>query len=179
MEFVNARLYKKQVKRLYRSAFPRNERAPFWLLMKRCDTGRDTLYALIDDNEFIGLVYTIKTEKMVYVFFLAIEEKMRGKGYGTEVLKKLSEMYPDLAISLMIEDPDEEGAENLDERINRLKFYERNGFRRLSIKINEAGVNYELLGTDDTVTQADFLMMMKDYVGPLLFKILYRRTKTK
>ncbi len=179
MEFVNARLYKKQVKRLYRSAFPRNERAPFWLLMKRCDTGRDTFYALIDDNEFIGLVYTIKTEKMVYVFFLAIEEDARGKGYGTEVLKKLSEMYPDRAIALMIEDPEEKSAENLKERVERLRFYEKNGFQRLSIKINEAGVGYELLATDATVTQKDFLAMMKDYVGALLFKILYRKTNKK
>ena len=115
----------------------------------------------------------------ISVFFLAIEEEKRGKGYGTEVLKELRKMYPDLAISLMIEDPEETDAENLNERINRLKFYERNGFQRLSIKINEAGVNYELLGTEDTVTQADFLMMMKDYVGALLFKILYRKTKTK
>lgn len=147
--------------------------------MKRCETPKDTFYALVEDNEFIGLLYTIKTEKMVYVFFFAIEEKMRGKGYGTEVLKKLSEMYPDRAISLMIEDTDEEDAENLDERIGRLKFYEKNGFQRLFIKINEAGVNYELLGTTDTVTQQDFLMMMKDYVGLLLFKILYRKTNVK
>lgn len=179
MEFVSAKLHKKQVKRLYKSAFPRNERAPFWLLMKRCETPRDTFYALVEDNEFIGLVYTIKTEKMVYVFFLAIAEEKRGKGYGTEVLKTLREKYSDRAIALMIEDPEDENAENLEERIERLKFYEKNGFRRLSIKINEAGVRYELLGTDDTVTQADFLMMMKDYVGALLFKILYRKTNKK
>ncbi len=177
MEFINAKSYKKQIKRLYRSAFPREERAPFWLLMKRCDNGRDTFYALIDNNEFIGLVYTIKTEKMVYVFFLAIEENKRGKGYGTEVLRTLRAMYPDRAIALMIEDPEEQDADNKEERKGRLKFYEQNGFRRLSIKINEAGVGYELLGTDETVTQTDFLMMMKDYVGAFLFKILYRKTE--
>lgn len=179
MEFVNANEYKRQVKRLYRSAFPKEERAPFWLLMKRCDTPRDTFYAIVENNEFIGLLYTIKTEKMVYVFFFAIEEEKRGKGYGTNVLKELCKMHPDRAISLMIEDPEVKNAENKDARIKRLAFYEKNGFQRLSVKINEAGVSYELLGTDDTVTQQDFLMMMKDYVGALLFKILYRKTNRK
>lgn len=175
MEFVSAKKHTKQVKSLYRSAFPKNERAPFFLLMHRRDNGRDTFYALEENHEFIGLAYTIKTDKMVYVFFLAIEEDARGKGYGTEVLKKLREMYPDRAIALMIEDPEEKSAENLEERIERLKFYEKNGFQRLSIKINEAGVNYELLATENIVTQADFLMMMKDYVGTMLFRILYRK----
>ena len=79
----------------------------------------------------------------------------------------------------MIEDPEEPDAENMDERINRLEFYQRNGFERLHIKINEAGVNYELLGTDASVTQAAFLGMMKDWLGSFLFRIIYRKMNVK
>lgn len=176
MQFTDARKYKKQIKKLYKSAFPFYERAPFSLLMKRTDNGRDSFYAIVEENSFIGLVYTITCEKMVYVFFLAVTEENRGKGYGSKMLEKIREMHGGKPVTLMIEDTEETSAKNMDERIRRLKFYERNGFKRLHIKINEAGVRYELLGTDNTVTQADFLALMKEYIGGFLFKIIYRKT---
>ena len=179
MQFSDARKYKKQIKKLYRSAFPANERAPLFVLFRRTGNGRDSFCAVEDNERFIGLVYTISTAKFVYVFFLAVAEEMRGKGYGTGILARLKEMHSDKAVCLMIEDPEEPDAENTDERINRLKFYQRNGFERLYIKINEAGVNYELLGTDKSVTQAAFLGMMKDWLGKFLFKIIYRKMNVK
>ncbi len=179
MQLSDARKYKKQVKKLYRSAFPANERAPLFLLLLRTDNGRDSFYAVEDNGRFIGLVYTISTAELVYVFFLAVTEEMRGKGYGTGILAQLKEMHGDKTVCLMIEDPEEPDAENMDERINRLEFYQRNGFERLYIKINEAGVNYELLGTDASVTQAAFLGMMKDWLGSFLFRIIYRKMNVK
>ena len=73
MQFSDARKYKKQIKRLYRTAFPANERAPLFLLFRRTDNGRDSFWAVVDEEKFVGLVYTISTAKMVYVFFLAVE----------------------------------------------------------------------------------------------------------
>lgn len=179
MQFTDARKYKKQVKKLYKSAFPFYERAPLSLLMKRTDNGRDSFHAILEENSFIGLIYTIASEKMVYVFFFAITDENRGKGYGSKVLEEIRKMHGGKPITLMIEDTEEKNAKNMDERIRRLKFYERNGFQRLCIKINEAGVRYELLGTDNSVTQADFLALMKEYIGGFLFKIIYIKTKRK
>lgn len=177
MKFEDAKKYKKQMKKLYKSAFPLNERAPFPLLMHRCDNGRDNFYAIVDEDNFIGLVYTISREKLVYVFFLAVTEENRSRGYGSEILDKIKEMNPHKAIALVIEDTEDKDADNLEERIRRLGFYERNGFQRLYIKINEAGVIYELLGTDPAITQADFLNLMKDWLGGFLFKFIYRKMK--
>lgn len=177
MKFEDARKHKKEITRLYKTAFPRIERPPIWLLFYRTDNGRDNFYAVLDKNEFIGLVYTIKTEKMVYVFFLAVAEGKRQKGYGTKILSEIRKMYPNQVITLLIEDTEDINADNIEQRMRRLKFYETNGFSRLHIKINEIGVVYELLGTENSVTQADFLELMKDYVGTFLFKIMYRKTK--
>ena len=122
-------------------------------------------------------MYTIEDEGMVYVFFFAIEDEKRGKGYGSKVLSMVKEMYPNRTITLMIEDTAQTDAENYEQRIQRLKFYERNGFMQLHIHINEADVDYELLGTQKGVTQAAFLKLMKNYTGTLLYKFLYKRTK--
>ena len=176
MEFLDAKNYKKEIKKLYRTAFPKNERAPLFLLFKRTNNGRDSFYAVSDNKEFVGLIYTISTRKLTYVFFLAVKEEMRGKGYGSKILDKIKKDSVNKTVILMIEDTEKEDCDNIKERLERLRFYEKNGFKKLMIKINEAGVDYELLGTELNVTQADFLNLMKDYVGSLLFKYLYRKT---
>ncbi len=176
MKLVDARKHRKEVKHLYITAFPKEERAPFSLLMHRVNNGRDSFYAVEDNGEFVGLVYTIRKKKLVYVFFLAVAEEKRGMGYGTRILRCIKRLNPGCVISLMIEDTEDTSADNYEQRINRLGFYQANGFQQLHVKINEAGVDYELLGTEDTVTQADFLTLMKDYAGALLYKFLYRKT---
>lgn len=177
MKLVDARKHRKEVKHLYVTAFPKEERAPFALLMQRVNNGRDSFYAVEDNGEFVGLVYTIQKDKLVYVFFLAVVEEKRGMGYGTRILRCIRRLHPGCVISLMIEDTEEKDVDNYEQRINRLGFYKANDFKQLDVRINEAGVAYELLGTDDSVTQADFLALMKDYTGPLLYKFLYRKTK--
>lgn len=176
MKLVDARKHRKEVKKLYITAFPKEERAPFALLMHRVNNGRDSFYAVEDKGEFVGLVYTIRKETLLYIFFLAVVEEKRGQGFGTRILRAIKKLNPECVISLMIEDTDDTSAENYEQRVNRLGFYQANGFKQLHVKINEAGVDYELLGTEDSVTQADFLALMKDYTGTLLYKFLYRKT---
>ena len=176
MKLVDARKHRKEVKKLYVTAFPREERAPFSLLMSRANNGRDSFYAVEDNGQFVGLVYTIRKDKLVYIFFLAVVEEKRGMGYGSRILRCIHKLNPGCVISLMIEDTADTSADNYEQRINRLGFYKNNGFMQLDVRVNEAGVAYELLGTEDSVTQADFLALMKDYTGPLLYKFLYRKT---
>ena len=72
---------------------------------------------MLDNNEFLGLVYTISTKKLVYVFFLAVTEENRSKGYGSKILDKIKEMNPQKIVTLAIEDTEDENANNLEERI--------------------------------------------------------------
>lgn len=177
MKLVEAKKYKKEIKQLYVSAFPKEERAPIFVLYCKTKDKRNHFYAVEENDKFAGLVYTIQDVGMVYVFFLAIAEEKRGQGYGTKVLATLKEMYPDRTITLMIEDTADTSADNYAQRVQRLRFYKKNGFQQLHIRINEAGVGYELLGTKENVTQADFLELMKNYVGGILFKWLYKKTE--
>lgn len=177
MEFVNAKEYKNKVRRLYRSAFPANERAPFWMMLSKTKDANNNFHAVTDNSNFIGLVYTIKSDNAVYVFFLAVDENKRGNGYGTKILEMIKNRHPDLPVMLMIEDTDIKDADNYEERLSRLEFYKKNGFKQLHIKIIEAGVNYELLGTEDTITLDNFFEIMKSFLGGFLFKIIYRKMK--
>ncbi len=174
MELALAAKYRKQVKKLYKTAFPKNERAPFGFLMRRTENGRDSFSAVLEDGRFIGLTYTIHVGNLVYLFYLAIVEEERGKGYGTKILKLIRDSYSDCAIILSVEDTDLLTAENYDQRIRRLGFYESNGYKKLGVKITEIGVVYDLLCTDENVTKKDFLSLMKNYLGPMRFKLIYK-----
>jgi len=177
MQLADAKNYKKQIKKLYNKAFPKCEQTPFSFLLRKTKDKRNAFYAILDGDEFIGLTYIIKGEKIVYVFYLAIMEEHRGKGYGSAVLTLIKEQYPDKVITLAIEDTAEVDAPNYSERMSRLAFYKRNGFGQLNIRINEVGVVYELLGTSTGITQADFLDLMKKYMGTFVFRFVYRKTK--
>lgn len=177
IQLADVKKYKKQVKRLYHEAFPKCERAPFFFLRLKAKEDTNAFYAVVDEDAFVGLVYTIRNEKMVYVFYLAIAEEQRGNGYGSKVLSLIKAQYPNHVVTLAIEDTADRTADNYAQRIKRLGFYERNGFTQLQIRVNEAGVVYELLGTESGVTQAEYLDLMRNYLGAALYKLVYRRTK--
>lgn len=174
MQLENATKYKQQIKHLYRTAFPKEERAPLFFLFHKTKQKNNSFYAVVDNGEFVGLVYTIENERMVYVFFFAIEEAKRGKGYGTKVLSLIKEMYQERAVTLEIEDTADQNADNYEQRINRLGFYQRNGFKQLQIRVNEAGVVFELLSTEEGITREEFLNLMKNFLGEILFRFVYR-----
>ena len=174
--FEDPKKFKKQIKKLYRSAFPADERAPLFLLYRKSKREINSFYAVTAENEFAGFAYTIRGERAVYVFFLAVKEELRGRGYGSSVLAKIKKLYPELTVILMIEDTADTSAKNYDERIERLDFYRKNGFNRLNVQINEAGVEYELLGTDSNAGEEDFYSIMKSFLGSVLFKLIYRKS---
>ena len=136
----------------------------------------NSFIAVTSDGEFAGLYYTIKNENIIYIHFLAVYKEKRGQGIGTKIWERIKKENPDYTVVLMIEDTELENIKNKEERLNRLKFYQSNGYIKLGIKINEAGVEYELLGTDNNVTKADFLSLMKNYCGKFYYKYLYRKT---
>lgn len=177
LEFRDAGNYKKQVARLYRRAFPLMEKLPLPFLYYRAKRGIGSFHAIAEDGVFAGLIYTMRLENLVCLYYFAIEENRRGRGTGRNVLQMLRERYPDCAIVLLIEDTADPTVSNYAQRIGRVGFYERGGFRQLHIHIKEAGVAYELLGTDAGITKDDYLMMMRTFFGGLLYRILYERQK--
>ncbi|MBQ9062306.1 MAG: hypothetical protein IJ121_05715 [Eubacterium sp.] len=177
LEFRDARKYKKQIAGLYHRAFPLMEKLPLAFLYRRAKRGIGSFDAIVEDGMFSGLMYTMKLEKLVCLYYFAIEENRRGRGTGGEVIRMLRERYPDCAIVLLIEDTSDPTVSNYTQRIGRVGFYERGGFRQLRIHIKEAGVAYELLGTDSSITKADYLLLMRKFFGGLLYRILYGRQK--
>ncbi len=118
-------------------AFPLSERWSFAEIFGfAADTDTDIL-GIYDEETPVGFAVLLKNRACVYLYYLAIDGRMRSKGYGSAVLQKLQETYSGLQLILDFEVIDE-AAENREQRIRRKQFYLRNGF-------HETG-SYTMLG---------------------------------
>ena len=81
----------KNVKKLYKTAFPPKERQPFSLLKKGMQ--KADVWIIRCKEEFVGFSYVIVNDRNCYLFFFAIEEALRGFGVGGAVLKELQTLF--------------------------------------------------------------------------------------
>ena len=84
---------KREIKRLYRTAFPRAERTAFYKILRACKRGGCTLSAYFENGAFAGVSVALERETFVYLFFLAVKEDARGKGIGGRILNAVAERY--------------------------------------------------------------------------------------
>ena len=174
MEFRNAKNYKEQITNLYNEAFPQCEKLSLDFLFERAEEGKAAFYAVFDDNIFIGLIYVILMKKLVCLYYFAVIKNKRNCGYGKKILDLLRKTYFDREIVLLIENTADAAANNYKQRMRRLHFYKENGYKQLHINVNEAGVDYELLGTKKTITQEAYMLVLKHYFGTELFRVMYK-----
>lgn len=145
--FPGSKTYR-DVRRLYLSAFPPEERRSLfslWLL----STMRPgvSLDVYLDKTALCGFSLTVDSEKYLYISFIAVDPALRGKGCGSQMLEHLHQSHPGKAMLVEVEAP-EETASNYTQRVKRIAFYQRNGFYDLNRTITGRGVTYRLLSTD-------------------------------
>lgn len=94
----------RDLKKLYRSAFPASEKKPFWLIKMKKRAGITDILGLLDENNrLVGEIITIAWRDLLLVDYFAIAEQVRGQGCGTRALELLRERYNDRRILLEIE----------------------------------------------------------------------------
>ena len=153
--------YLSKLKYLFESAFPPEERPPFSWFVKM---DKNQLFGVEDNNEFIGLISIVEYQDLVYLFFLAVKKRYRGKGYGSQILKDLLHKYANKRVFLLAEDPSIPSI-NQSERDNRIRFYEHNGFKLTETRIVEYGVEYVVLTSNEDVNKDEFLSLMEYLLG--------------
>ncbi len=144
-------IHKLKIYRLYMSAFPKCERKPFSIIMKMQKSAKTDVWYIEKDGKFVGMGTTINGKNLILLDYFAISEKSRGRGYGSDILKSLRNLYPDKGFFLEIEKT-YPYAENAAERIRRKDFYLRAGMKELGTDAKLFGVDMELLGYDCSLT---------------------------
>ena len=100
INYKDNQVIRKDVSSLYVSAFPREERPPVNMFFASVELDNDDLLAFYDNNKFIGFTNLIFYKDIIYIFFLAVKDEYRNKGYGSKILQYLKESYKDKVLTL-------------------------------------------------------------------------------
>lgn len=133
-----------QIKNLYMTAFPKEERLPWWVLRNWPALGRSALTAYYDGDTFCGFTFTATEGDILYVMFLAVNSRLRGQGYGSAILGLLKQTGKTILLNVELLD---ESAPNYAERVRRMAFYQKNGFSDSGYNIREVGGVFRILSS--------------------------------
>ena len=134
-----------RIYRLYMRAFPKCERKPLRIIWQMYKKGKTDIWYCSCGGSFAGLGITINGPDTVLLDYFAVEISRRGEGIGSALLPKFMDMYAPKSFFLEIEST-YVPAENGSERINRKRFYLRNGLEEMGTEAYLFGVRMELLG---------------------------------
>jgi len=159
-----------QVKNLYSTAFPRQEQAPLPYLINQTKKDSVRFDAYYDGDVFVGLAYTISFKDMTYLWYLATRSDLRSKGYGSQIMQHLREIYPNNRIVLNLDIQDENAADN-EIRKKRKEFYVRNGYSTADYSCIFNKNKLDIMSINGNITAAEFLSIFKNYFGPIMYLI--------
>ena len=175
---MKAKNYKEQpriredIEPLYISAFPEEERPPVDMFFDNALKEDNELLGFYENDEFIGFTNVLFYKDLCYVFFLAIAPVKRKQGYGSSILKYVTETYKEKRFVLCFEEVDEKYEDN-SFRIKRRDFYYRNGFKDNKLKTCEYWVRYDTVYCGDhPVTFEEYLSIMVHCYGELAKKYI-------
>ena len=153
LKYVDSNKYTNKIEELYLNTFPKDERFPFWILEECSRENNSNLYAILDNDKFIGMCYIVNCANAYYLMYLAVEPSLRNQNYGSKILMDLKEKYKVLFLSV------DEPVDNTS--IRRKNFYLRNGFYDINKFYKDTGVSYEVLCTNDKYEINDDIMKMR------------------
>ena len=166
LEIAEKQDYQK-IKALYLSAFPPEERPPFFFLKRKAGQ----MLVAKEDERFLGFVNLICHKDLVYLFFFALEAPVRGQGYGSQILQLVKAQNEGKRIFLAREPLDDQ-ADNAAQRHSRHQFYLRNGFTDLPIQIVEQGYVFDAMGIGGSISAKDYDGLINGWCGKFLRSFL-------
>ena len=157
---------------LYHRAFPKRERIPFSFLEKRADRKQADFFGIYENDILLGIMYCVYDGDLIYIFWFAINDAVRGQGCGSRILREFAEQNKDKRILLNIEDT-EEPCDNPEQRKSRKNFYLRNGFQECGYRVREKGGSFEMLSLGGKVEKEEYEHLLLQYFGRFWFAFYY------
>lgn len=133
LRITSAYIDNREIRDLYESAFPEDERIPWDDLMRLIDQMSLDFTAYYDGEHFVGITIVYPRPSFNWYWYFAVREDLRGNGFGQQILTQLLKKYEGQAFVLDMESPYQDPCPNPDQRKRRHAFYLRNGFRDTNV----------------------------------------------
>ena len=145
-----------EILHLYRAAFPRIERVDFNIYLDD-PIGNLDILSFWDEEVFCGFAALMTYQDLTQILYFAVEEKLRGRGYGSRALVAMRAYYKDGRIMADLEDPETAETEEIRlERLRRVGFYERAGYQLTDVRFLWEGENYVMMITGGSLSMAEY-----------------------
>ena len=153
-----------RIYKLYRAAFPKEERKPFSTIVKKYRQGIFDVWCICRDGKFSGIATTINHGDLILIDYLAVCPQCRSQGIGSAALGLLKDKYVGKDLLLEIESVYEDHPEKA-QRLRRKAFYLSCGMMPIKVMICLFGVPMELMSFGRTVTFEEYLRIYTDSTG--------------
>ena len=152
----------RNVRKMYLDAFSPAERMPFPVMVAMSILWHTDFLEFYDGDTLCGFVYLAHNRKLVFIMFLAVDEVLRSKGYGSAILHKIQSRYSDMKIIVSIE-PCDAVAPDLALRARRKAFYCRNGYQETGYRMWLCGVEQDILICNGEFVKGEFRLFFALY----------------
>lgn len=117
-----------------KAAYPPCEYIPLKEFYKLPDSLQVDVLAMTEGDQALGFTVLMIYDRCVYIFYLAVDEKQRSRGLGSQTLRELPVLYPgcQIVVDFEVIDP---AAPNNAQRIRRTGFYRRCGFTLTTLRL--------------------------------------------
>lgn len=137
-------------------AFPDIESITSDMVIKASDQNYGTCIACYDNDDFIGFLFYISIDDLVYIILFAVNQNFRNKGYGGKILQTFMDKQlssnPNSKFALDVEYP-HLTSKNHEQRIKRIAFYEKLGFHLTNIIMDFHDEDFIIMTTADKVNK--------------------------
>ena len=152
-----------ELRRLYESAFPREERIPWEDLLRLVREMPLEFAEYRDGAELLGITIVYPRPRLSWFWYFAVPEEKRGRGVGQRILSALLARYEGRSAVLDMEDPAQPDAPNAAQRRRRRDFYLRNGFRETGVGKTFGPVAMTMmLKGEDTFATSDYDALLSE-----------------
>lgn len=155
---------------MYFSFFSPIERVPFAFLFMKSRKNFVDFLAFYDQDIFVGFAYLITHKDLTFILYIAVQSVLQAKGYGSQILKYIQNLYPGHRFILDIQAIYENAAQ-LAQRKKRRDFYIKNGFIPAGFIWKEKHEIFEVLTYGGSCSIQEFQALIQKFTGPLLYKL--------
>lgn len=152
------------VENLIKSSFPPDEQEPMERLLDLAQRPMVNFWAYYDDENFCGMIYVVDSKETLFILYLAVPAELRSKGYGAKIVEDVRKQFGGKNIVLHVEDPTEvEDKNKVEQRIRRIKFYNRLGFKDTGYRVKSDITTFFLISTEEEFRISTYMNLMKEY----------------
>lgn len=163
--------FQQELVRVFEEAFPPAERPPLRAFLPCTRKPGCVLYAVSEGDTFVGLVCLAGCGDLLCLMYLAVSPRLRGRRYGSRILRGLCRHFKDKRIVLILENLRRD-CDNYQQRLARRLFYRHAGFELLPWTVREFGVWYDAMSFGGGVSRQEYIALNRQFYGRPAYTML-------